>query len=315
MSTTTSVPVSTGCCLQWRAVGRRWHRPRRSCRTTAARCPARAHRALEVALHLPLRPTAEPRVHELLQDLRRRGRPRRGWRGAHRRPSPREPLTSWPAGTSSISSSSRSRRRPWLADGQAVILESHLPDSPLRRGARRRPGVGRARRAPRSNPLTLALGLLHVAEVRDANALELRTHDAESVGPGEASQVADVHQVRDEQGVQPLLAQHLHEPIGAVGHRASVSRNSSSSRVPSSSTPRPCTWPTHRSAVAERRAIPPGRRPFGDVTLTAGSPATSGESRIASSSASTTRVEDERSAGRRPPGGAPHSTRPRGWSG
>ncbi len=66
----------------------------------------------------------------------------------------------------------------------------------------------------------LDLRALDVAEVGQEEAL-VRADEAEPVGAGEAAQVADVHEVRDEQQVELALGEPLHQPIGAGGAQLS----------------------------------------------------------------------------------------------
>jgi hypothetical protein len=77
----------------------------------------------------------------------------------------------------------------------------------------------------------LAPGLGHVAEVGQEHAPPL-PHEGDAVGPGVAGQVTDVHEVRDEQGVELALAEQLGQAVGArhaAPPRASL-RISSASR-------------------------------------------------------------------------------------
>ncbi len=115
--------------------------------------PARAHRALEVALDLPLRPATEPLVHELLQDVRREvGRGADGAELAvvlHLA----EPLDELARGDELDLVVESIPQTAVAANGQVVILESHLPTP----ASERRSQTSRSRSRPprtRSKPLT-----------------------------------------------------------------------------------------------------------------------------------------------------------------
>ena len=69
----------------------------------------------------------------------------------------------------------------------------------------------------------LLRGLLDVAEVGD-EAANVATHDRHAVGAGEAGQVAQVDEVRDQQQVEPALLEPLGDAIGTA-HSASFERH------------------------------------------------------------------------------------------
>jgi hypothetical protein len=111
-------------------------------------------------------------------------------------------------------------------DAQLVVLEPDTSRQPLGRLLEQ---VLLAARA--LEPLHLPLGLHDVPEVRQEHA-QLRAHDADAVRARIAGQVADVRQIGDEEGVEPVLAQQRLEPVGAAHDPppSSARRISSASR-------------------------------------------------------------------------------------
>src|SRR5207302_1695708 len=126
----------------------------------------------------------------------------------------------------------------------------------------------------------LALGLGHVAEVREEEAEPLADH-AGAVGPRVAGEVADVHEVSHEQRVQLALAHQRFDAVraGHAGPCRAPRRTSSASRYPS--TPLPWTVPTQSSRMTERRRHSSRSSTADRCTSTAGRPHTSSASRIA----------------------------------